>query len=357
MKYKTKHRLTPKRLLFIAAYGLCCILFILLAVELIYRFQLIDTYLPELRSYNPKEDLADNGGRKTILIMGDSMTAGNKSYPGIMRDKVPGYRVINSGVSGTCILETALTGPKRFAEFKPSVFVYQVYVGNDLFEIRHPVNWKAIPFLRNVYWVLSNHLRSLVYLNYRLMQRFVGLHQALSGTKDRRPNKEQGIDINIAETETFSAETYTSRTRINLRAEPYLLENQIMAEGDQRKEFEIFLNKLKVVLSLCREGECQAYVLVIPQCCQISDHYLSIMKLIGARFDHPTEIHQDEYPFVAETKKALAYKSNVSLLNPIQSLRKGETEGKSMYFQNDEHLTEDGQTAIAEFIVSYLKLE
>ena len=357
MKYKTKHRLTPQRLLFIAAYGLCCILFILLAVELIYRFQLVDTYLPELKSYNLKEDLADSGGRKTILIMGDSMTAGNQNYPAIMRDKLPGYRIINSGVSGTCILETALIAPKRFAEYKPSVFIYQVYVGNDLFEIRHPVNWKAIPFLRNVYWVLSNHLRSLVYLNYRLMQRFVGLHQALSGTRDSRSSKEQGVGTGIAQSKTFSAEMYTSRTRINLQAEPYLLENQIMAEGNRKKDFEIFLNKLKVVLSLCKEGECQAYILIIPQCCQTNDYYLENMKLIGAKFNHPTEIHKGEYPFVTETKKALAYKSNVSVLNPIQSLRKGETEGKSMYFQDDEHLTEDGQAAIAEFIVSYVKSE
>jgi hypothetical protein len=82
--------------------------------------------------------------------MGDSMTAGTQSYLVILRRYLsPPYRVINAGISGGCALEGALTARGRFAGFSPSVFIYQVYVGNDLFETRHPSNWKAVPPLRN----------------------------------------------------------------------------------------------------------------------------------------------------------------------------------------------------------------
>ena len=141
----------------------------LLVLEWLYRSQLVDTYTPELHTFNLPQMLAPNA-KPTLLVMGDSFSASRTSYAGILQDTLQEWRVINAAVSGTGVLQALYMAPKRFAQFHPSIFLYQVYVGNDLFDIRYPTNWRTISPVRNVYWFLANHLRVIGYLNYRLRQ-------------------------------------------------------------------------------------------------------------------------------------------------------------------------------------------
>src|SRR5215471_15216432 len=139
----------------------------LLVLEWLYRSQLVDTYSPELHTFNPPQVLASHA-QPTLLVMGDSFTAGRTSYAGILQDTLQEWRVINAAVSGTGVLQALYMAPNRFAQFHPAIFLYQVYVGNDLFDIRYPTNWRTISPVRNLYWLLANHLRVIGYLNYRL---------------------------------------------------------------------------------------------------------------------------------------------------------------------------------------------
>ena len=108
----------------------------LLVLEWLYRSQLVDTYRPELHTFNPPQVLASHA-KPTFLVMGDSFTASRTSYAGILQDTLQEWRVINAAVSGTGVLQALYMAPKRFAQFHPSLFLYQVYVGNDLFDIRY----------------------------------------------------------------------------------------------------------------------------------------------------------------------------------------------------------------------------
>src|SRR5215475_15550836 len=141
----------------------------LLVLEWLYRSQLVDTYGPELHTFTPPQVLASHA-KPTLLVMGDSFTAGRTSYAGILQDTLQEWRVINAAVSGTGVLQALYMASNRFAQFHPSIFLYQVYVGNDLFDIRYPTNWHTISVARNMYWFLANHLRVVGYLNYRLRQ-------------------------------------------------------------------------------------------------------------------------------------------------------------------------------------------
>ena len=148
-----------RKISFVFASILFCLLFSLLTFEFIYRSQIIDTYTPELKAYNYDKILNDENNMKSILIMGDSFTAGKNNYPYYMQNSFQDWRIINSGVSGTGVIQTLIIAPKRLKRFKPSIFIYQIYVGNDLFDITYPVNWKTISFFRNTYWSLSNYFR------------------------------------------------------------------------------------------------------------------------------------------------------------------------------------------------------
>src|SRR5262245_20149763 len=138
--------------------------------EVIYRLQPFDFYSRELKAFNSKDDLAESRNRPTALIFGDSFTALNQNYANVLRVKLSNFRIINSAIPGTWIIQTSLIAARRFRQFDPSLVIYQIYVGNDLFDISYPTNWKDMSFFRNIYWSVSNHLRFIAFINYSLVQ-------------------------------------------------------------------------------------------------------------------------------------------------------------------------------------------
>lgn len=326
----------------ITAYLLIMSVFAIVVLEVVYRFQIIDTYKPELRTYNSETVLVDNENT-TILAMGDSFTAGNSSYPVALRKRLKGYRVINSGISGTGINEALIIAPRRFDDFNPSIFIYQIYVGNDLINIRYPVNWDTLSLQRNIYWNLIQYTRSLAYLNYRLAHNIGAEHDPKIQNNANEPG--------------FSVEKYTKRDRLYLRADPAILEHQIAVNDAYKSEYAYFLEKLSALLANCRPASCRAYVIVVPHASQVHSRYLEHQKHLGAYFSNPDKIAETEYPFIRGVKESLAGNRNVTVLNPLSHLRHRENEGIDMYYQNDSHLKPAGQQALGDFLLDRIQLE
>lgn len=325
-------------------------IFLLLAFETIYRFQILDTYLPELRSFNDRVDLESYSNRNTILVLGDSFSAGTTSYPETLRLSQNTFGVINSSIPGTGIIEAAIVAPRRFEKFRPSILIYQIYLGNDLADISYPVNWREVPFVRNIYWTIAQNLRSLRFLNYRLGQ----LYYSSKGT----PSEARSANLDVEEGRPFSVEGFDPREKTLLKANPLLIENQILLKGDRQRDYELFLRKLEELLRLCADGECEAYLLVLPHPCQVDKQYLDHMKLLGARFTNPDEIISADYPFITGLKnflEELGYK-NTHLLNPIYALREKEVQGVGVYYQNNSHLNRAGQKVLSEYLLRELGL-
>src|SRR5215471_1069086 len=272
------------RLILLVLLNLCLPLLVL---EWVYRTQMVDTYRPELHAFNPAPVLADDH-RPTLLVMGDSFTAGRTSYAGILQDTLQEWRVMNAAVSGTGVLQALYMAPRRFAQFSPSLFLYQVYVGNDLFDIRYPTNWRTISPARNVYWLLANHLRVISYLNYRLRQVKETL-TARQGHSLSFPSTAVAASA-AGDTGTFSIEHYDSRVKLYVRAEPSLIEDSILAQGNRQHDYVIFLERLAQLLTYCQPEVCRAYILVIPHVCQVDAAYLMYMSQLGARFTTPVAL-------------------------------------------------------------------
>jgi hypothetical protein len=304
-----------------------------------YRRQLIDAYAPELARYNDHADIESRAGRSTVLVMGDSFTAGSDSYPSLLRHGLPGHRVINAGVPGTGPRQMLWVAPRRFAQFHPDIFIYQVYVGKDLFDIRYSVNWSDVSLARNLYWTLANRLGFLVYLNYRLAQ-----------YRGNAASPEIGINA----PGPFSVQRYTRRPAIYLAADPTLIEDQVGVLRGRRRDFEVFGHTLDALTRLCAPEVCRAYLLVIPHCAQVSARYLSHTEAIGGVFNHRGLMVEVEYPFVRETRERLRRVPNATVLNPIEALRRAENEGRPVYYENDDHLNASGQAEIARVLLAAL---
>ena len=325
----------------------------LLALEWAYRAQLLDTYRPELHALNPVPLLADDR-RPTLLVMGDSFTAERTSYAGILQETFQEWRVINAAVSGTGVLQALYMAPHRFAQFHPTIFLYQVYVGNDLFDVRYPTNWHTISLGRNIYWFLANHLRVASYLNYRLRQR-IG-----TSTSSLPPALSLGVTPAVAAaavpTAAFTVEHYDARVKIYLRAEPSLLEDSILVQNHRRQDYAIFLARVEKLLAYCKPEVCRAYVLVMPHVCQVDEAYLAHMRQLGAHFTTPAALRLSDYPFLVGLREHFAAWPQVHIVNPLPTLREAVAQ-QAVYHTHDEHLNAAGQHALAAWLVRQLSLQ
>ena len=329
-----------KKVLFFPLYLIFFAGGLLLVFEAIYRHQLIDFYRPELRAFNSPADLQDHS-RKTLLVMGDSFSAGSHTWTTFLRPKLPSYRIISAALPGTGIFESLCEAPRRFRDFKPQVFIYQIFVGNDLQDIRRPLNWQTMSPARYAYCYLCSYLglRSLTFANYRLAQ-------LLHHPNPREKNQYQ----------KFSVATYSPvSVRIYYQAEPDNLEETVMARGDRGRDLETLIAVANKLFGYCDRG-CKKYVVVIPDSSQVSDFYLNNMLKLGARFTSVQDLHRNDYPFITRLQQGLADKG-IMVLNPLPMLKANEEQGRRMYYANDPHLNKTGQSLLGEYIWERLQAD
>jgi hypothetical protein len=311
------------------------ILLVLLALlELFYRNQWIDTYKRELNALNPKT-WPPNPSKK-ILVMGDSFSAAENSWVNVLRNRHPDWQVVNSAVPGTTIYQANLMLSGRLKTYKPELLIYQVYAGNDLFDLRYPVNWGTIGWGRNMYWGLANHVRSLGWLNYAL-----GQFKRAADMPDFAQGKVNEGDFDPAK--------YSERERLYLKAEPELIQNQVTLQGGREEDMEDYLEWMQEFLATAKEAGCPVIVLVIPHCAQVYGRYAERMRLIGANWmDKWSTLGGANYPFFR--KLAGLQADGVGIVNLLPVLSEQEGLGKSMYYLHDAHLNDAGQSMVADAV-------
>lgn len=323
--------------------GIAIILSLAIAIlfsNAIYLSGYIDFYKPELLAYNSIDDLSGQNKRKTVLIMGDSFTAGKSSYPNILRNLLPNYRIINSGIPGSGIIQASIIAKRRIDEFKPNIFIYQIYVGNDLFDISYPINWEKLSFMRNIYWLASNHIRIISFLNYRLGQLNVSNSQSYQEYTHKQ----------FAENEIFSIDKFTKRDIIYNIADDQLVGNSILLKGKRSDDFKLLISKLEEILKLL-PAYSKTFIVLIPHASQINIEYLNRTIEIQAKFPDPDKIFEEEYPFANKIK---ALSPEIHVLNPLVLFRNAEANGMKVYYANDGHLNSNGQKILAGFIAKHL---
>jgi hypothetical protein len=142
---------------------------------------------------------------------------------------------------------------------------------------------------------------------------------------------------------------------INLKAEPSLLDGEILLTGSRGKDFEIHARKLSKMLAHCKPGVCRSYVLVIPHCVQVAARYLDNFKRLGATFSDEVAILQNDYPYIKRLVGKLRMHNNTTVLNALPALRSLEESGRYAYLQNDPHLTAEGQQVISDVLAQQLE--
>lgn len=307
-----------------------------LTLELAYRYQWLDFYKPELLGLNTKEIL--HSDKKKILICGDSFSADPNSYVKSLRDSLTEYAVINGAVPGTGILQHELYIKNRIEEISPDIFIYQFYVGNDLFDISHPHASDKISRLRSGYWWLSDKMLSLAFLNYR----FAGVRYSFYD--------DGGGSYNPKEKDTFSIENYSKREKLNYLADPSLMENTLILKGGREKDYALFEEKLSGIIGML-PAKTKSYFVIIPHQSQISEEYFSRHQKMGS-FSSIPYYNLDEYSLPLYIKlKELCRNNKIAVIDPLEKFKSYEHK-EDLYFSNDPHLRIAGHQIISEMLLN-----
>lgn len=302
----------------------------LFMLEIIYRYQWFDFYKTELEGLNPAKELS---GKKNILIGGDSFTASSDSWVNEIRKSFPEYAVINSAVPGTGIIQASYILPDRIEKYQPEIFIYQIYAGNDLLDISHPVHSDSISFARKSYWWLSDRLHSLAYINYKL------------GGAVQQPV----MKTEAALADSFSVARYTNREKLQFKAEPALIENSLYLKNGRADDMDLLCERLQDIISKLPK-DCKVYFVLVPHAAQTSPVYFRQMKLLGASLRN--EIYSEtNFPF---TEKLKTNFPDAKIIDPLTAFREAEAKGNALFYPNDPHLNAKGQAILGEWVVENL---
>jgi len=317
-------------------------------MEVMYRFQLIDCYRAELEQNNMPADLAGPKHRKTLLIMGDSFAAQRDTFAFDLRRSLDGnWRTINSAIGGTGVVQANIMAPGRFHRFAPQLFLYEVYVGNDLFDLRYPTAWGRVSPLRSLYWLGSRNIRSLAWLNYKLGQ----IRARVLAPSFAQPGRTYHPRKDI-----FSPGKFERRDRTYAKAEPEMVADSVLLRGRRRQDFKTYLRALDELFGNCSSGECRVILLVIPHFSQLGPDAAHRAREIGFSIPDSPYFFKSDYPFVQALQQHLSKtRSQAILINPLGTFAGEERKGHKIYYRNDSHLNPIGQRLLAHLVLAEMR--
>lgn len=312
-----------------ASWQLTLMFLVLLCIlEIAYRYQWIDFFRTEVRALNPKV----NPKKPHVLVFGDSFTAHPEGYVDYLRTAHPKINFINCALPGSGPYEMELIAARRIEKYPPKCVIYQLYLGNDLTDIQAPVNWGKLSISRNVYWTAKDYFKIFGLFSRRL-----------SGVQgDFDPNTRSQDD------QPFSIQKYSARSQLMIQANPRYLNQCVHVAPEFADAMERCKESLNYLRSLVPKNV-PIYLVVIPHCSQVNATYGKRFVAMGAK----RTSRDAEYPFVQQLRKMKGFHT----LNPLLLFRTREAEGKIMYFNNDPHLTDEGQRQLFLWLNGFLSQE
>lgn len=315
-----------KKILKQLLYLLFLVVVLAAAFELAYRFQWIDFYRAELNSLNTPEQL-DNNKRK-VLVIGDSFSASPDSYVNYLNKYDTSSIYINASIPGTGIIQHNLVLKNRIEEFQPTSIIYQIYPSNDLIDIEKPTNFERLSFIRNIYWMMSDNVRSLAYVNSRM-----------AILKSSPTGEELKADV-------FDVAKYNQREKLYIQSDSSYLEKSINASADYKGRFEKWKKEFESLKKTV--GNRPIKLFVIPHVVQVDPVQKKNLESCGASFTSDIL----ENGFLNEVRNEFP---ELEILDPTKSLIVRNSKKADLYYQNDPHLTKNGQLFLGQWLLKRLE--
>lgn len=332
-----------KKLLKKLLYPLYLFVVVLLLLEGCFRFQLIDFYGTEF-AYANGEAIAES--KPNVLVFGDSFTVPKEGYVKVLRDSLKGHNIINCGISGTGIYEANFIAPRRIRAFPPKAVVYQIYVGNDLHNIRKSLNFSRLSFLKNLYYALSNKLKCLEYLNYRLGQ-WAWFREA----RAQVATANQTDSLLVA---PFDPHTYSAYEQQLFNGDSALLAETVLLQAKRKADFRLLCKRLSQI-SAYLPANTPVFVLVIPHCSQLNSYYKSKYAQMGIHIPDTAAFSTPAYPFVSQLDSAFRTHPQFRVVDILPFLQSADSSRHRMFLDNDFHFSGFGQQLTGKVLLEEMK--
>ncbi|TNE60093.1 MAG: hypothetical protein EP344_07985 [Bacteroidetes bacterium] len=309
-------------------------------MEIAYRYQWIDFYSTEWRALNPADQARQSN--KKILVLGDSFSAQPFSYVQVLRDSLPACTIYNAAVGGTGIQEATAIARRRLAAVKPDLFVYQVYVGNDLWDLRKHTPGR-VSGLRRLYWWMAERLLFLRYANYKS-----GQLKALAAAPATPMPELKDTSL------VFSPERYSPREKMLLQADPGMIRHNILLSGGRDTDMEDWLTRVEKLFRSPELEHCPVLLVIVPHCAQTSAQWRARMETLGVS-DLPPRISALSYPFLDRIRSYFGNNKQVRIISPLPEFQAAATAGTLLYYENDPHLTPAGHQLLGEILLEAME--
>lgn len=305
----------------------------LLLFELCYRYHVIDFYHAPWVALNPTEN---NSPEADLLVFGDSFSAKTDGYINLLRKRFPNKKIWNAAVSGIGIKQVNLFAAERIEQTKPKAILYQVYVGNDLLDVKNLTNWNKLSFTRNLYWAASDAFTSLRYLNQQLVV-FRKDHRMIPAGLDK----------------PFAIEQYDKRSLMFTQADEAYLFKTVTITDDFLTRYHTWKKEMDQFIKTIPSGT-TLYISFIPHCAQLNTYYLNNQLVMGNAVADTSVFFQEQYPFIKQAIHDFKNDSAIVFFNPLAALRKADTEAYRLYYENDPHFNKNGHRAFADYLTNAL---
>ena len=313
-------------------FGILLITLVLL--ELCYRYHVVNFYKTENLALNTKQDLENNN--IDLMVFGDSFSATSKAinYVDMLRNNAKKTSILNFSVPGIGIRQVNTFASSKIKKHNPKVILYQVYVGNDLIDVDHLWSLEKFSVSRNLYWEASDYFLSLSYLNHK------------STVFKPRINSRT---FTMAK-DSFYVDFYDIRTKRFLNYKSSFFNDTFMLKEPFKSRYDDWLTYMHKFLETIPK-DIKVYIVWIPHCTQVNEHYIDNFNTLGATFNDLNKIQQsNSYPFFTSAKKDLSPYKNVILLNPLEIFQFKDTLNSRLYFENDPHINYKGNKILYEFL-------
>ncbi len=327
MQAKKFFRKTVKILI----YGLVLCFIFLVLLEISYRYYWFDFYATEDQYLNENSTL---GGKKTLLIFGDSFSAGGH-YVDLLQQSNPSLHIVNAGIPGTGIREASIIAADRIQKYKPDIILFQVYVGNDFVDLKHDGNLRQLSPIRNIYWWLSDRFLSIRYINYKLGQF----------------KSEPIID---PKTQTaFDVSKYNPRQKLLFDADAGYLRDALLMQGKQQSKVASWFEYFDAIRAQL-DSSTSVCIMLIPHGAQVSAHYERQMEQLGSSALTDEILNPNHCPINLYFSDECS-KRGIRFLNPQACFQHADSCGKVLYFENDFHLSKAGDSLMNVYLSRELK--
>lgn len=271
-----------------------------------------------------------------MLVFGDSFSAKADGYVAALANQYPEKIILNASTPGIGIKQVNLFAVDRIQQTKPKAILYQVYVGNDLLDVKNLSNWRELSLARNLYWSASDFFISLRYLN----QRMVVLRKDTSLIP-------QGLN------KPFAKAMYDKRSLLFTQADATYLYKTVTITDDfltryalWKKEMDEFITKIP--------PDTKLYITFIPHCAQLNTFYYHQLLDMGNRVADSSVFFQEQYPLLQQASADFQHHPTIVFLNPLTHLKNADKEGYRLYYENDPHFNANGHQEFAHYLATNL---